>query len=227
MTSFNVIKHTHAKFLTPLVTRDDRSDFIHLILDNVVGLNTLLLEKTSGVVAEYHSRDGDIYPVISHQFGYIIERPKKEDQVVGVLQWINDELALSQGYLDTETFNALVPYKQVALAAKVELSQEAIDILSEQDGQKLTAQILVCVPQYAAPEGIHLPNGDVVPLGQLVSEGDTYGQGYVINLYEGTAEEFIETHLKHLVKTTVEVSAEQHQSIYLADSISPFMLQIN
>lgn len=130
----NIVTCNHVQFITPLITNDDKAHFLHLILANSVGLTHTFLDKSQGIVGEYHAQNGDILQVSAAPFGYILELPKRKDiegnpytqaeELEYLMNWVNEEVGTIQGMIEPDVFDTLVPADRICLAALADVSVE-------------------------------------------------------------------------------------------------------
>lgn len=217
---------SHVQFLTPLVVEDDQSFFVHMVLANADGINVSSAKAIQGQVGEYHAKNGDIYPVTNHMFGYIMEVPKNREATT-LFQLIDEEVGLVQGFLDEDqVFNDVVKAKEVPMASIIN-DPEAMASVAEGE-RPVVGLVWVSPLQFADPKTIHLNNNDIVPLYPIGDGKVTHG--YVVELYEGDSEAFISEQFPHLSKHMIhvgEADADTVQPIWLDDSITDAMIHIN
>lgn len=240
MSQVNQLNFTHLQYMTPLLVQDDKSSFVHLVLSNVEGLNTNLLNPDHGVAAEYHAQNGDIYSVTKLPFGFLMEVPNRvpdegeyfseAEHINTLLDLVNEEVGLVQGHLDVDVFDKLVPWNKVALASVAHMDDEDE---GEDGGALPTAHVWVCPLTYADPQGVHLQNNDVTQLHPITrpevegAPSTKVPQGYIIRLFDGEdPEKYIEREFPQLVRTEVS-TGDGVQYVYMDESINPAILEIN
>ena len=218
---------SHIAFMVPTFTEDDRAHFIHIVLNPNSGLDAYAVQEFhhSNKTGEYVSRDGDIYPVTSIMFGYLIEVPRRE--TLDILQWVNDEVGMDQGYLNAEdVFNDTVLPSDILFAGVA----EGTDVNEEGEVDEQSKDVAMVALQFKRkhdPKVLWLADSRLIPIECMKRPGDNTAMAYAIQMDDGeSAEEWIKQNLPALVKHTL-ILDDSTQEIYMHPDVAPEILQIN